>query len=409
MAVLGKKAAEMMTPLYCEVRVIMPSGEERWKLLSSSPRLLDNGHKIWDGIDIDITDKKNAELALKDSEEKFRTLYEESNDAIYLMEGDTFINCNPSAVRIFGCDNQTDLIGHKPTDFSPDSQPDGSLSTESAIAHINQALAGNHQRFYWKHCRKDRSDFDAEVSLDRLIIKGKTYLQAIVIDITYRIEAENQSKKMNEILEQKVQDRTAQLKLANQELESFSYSVSHDLRAPVRHIMGFTELLKKEFLEEQNGRIEDHLDKIILSATKMEELIDDLLNFSRTSTRELNREKIDMNRIVKDAVKEVTHNSYTFSIEWKIGDLPQVQADRNLMQSVWMNLIDNAIKYTKKIEKPLIEIGFSDRGKEYEFFIKDNGVGFDIEYSHKLFGVFQRLHLEKDYPGTGIGLANVKK
>jgi PAS domain S-box-containing protein len=223
--------------------------------------------------------------------------------------------------------------------------------------------------------------------------------------------AHREIRQLLDTLEIKVKERTRELELSNEAMESFSYSVSHDLRAPLRHITGFSEMIKKELSESKPDqiKIKNFLDKVVSSSAKMESQIDSILKFSRTSRQALVKERIDMNGIVKDAVNEVMHNHQNDIVDWKISELPNVYADRNLILSVWINLIDNALKFTKNQEKPVIEIGFKEISEGYEFYIKDNGAGFDMEYSHKLFGVFQRLHLEKDYPGTGIGLANVRR
>ncbi|HQO10418.1 MAG TPA: PAS domain S-box protein [Clostridiales bacterium] len=223
--------------------------------------------------------------------------------------------------------------------------------------------------------------------------------------------AHREIRQLLDTLELKVQERTRELELSNEAMESFSYSVSHDLRAPLRHITGFSEMIKKELSESKPDqiKIKNFLDKVVSSSAKMESQIDSILKFSRTSRQALVKERIDMNGIVKDAVNEVMHNHQNDIVDWKISELPNVYADRNLILSVWINLIDNALKFTKNQEKPVIEIGSKEISEGYEFYIKDNGAGFDMEYSHKLFGVFQRLHLEKDYPGTGIGLANVRR
>jgi PAS domain S-box-containing protein len=218
-------------------------------------------------------------------------------------------------------------------------------------------------------------------------------------------ESENEIRKLNESLEQKVKERTAQLESANTELEAFSYSVSHDLRAPVRHIQGFTEILDRSLNQSNTEKAHDALEKISSAADRMEKLIDDLLKLSKTGRQEMSIGRVKMNDIVSSVV-----NAYQDkNIRWKIAELPAVKADSSLMLIVWQNLIDNAVKYSGQKKDPEIEIGCRETGAETEFFIKDNGAGFDMEYSKKLFAPFQRLHLDKDFPGTGIGLAIVSR
>ncbi len=376
-------------------------------IIEMKTKMMEDGS--YQSIYRDITERKRIERELEENEEKYRTLFEESNDAIYLMDGDTFIECNDQAVRMFECADRNEMVNHKPMEFSPHVQPDGRNTVMSALEHINEALAGRPQRFYWKHRKKTGADFDAEVSLNRVVLKGKTYLQAIVRDVTFRMEAEKEIKRINESLEDKVIQRTLQLEYLNKELESFSYSVSHDLRAPVRHISGFSDILSKSLgksiLPEQASAIE----KIRYSADKMERLIDDLLKFSRTGRVELSSKRTNMKPLAEFIIREITSAEPHRKIEWKISALPPVECDPALFRLVWENLIGNAFKYTSQNKNAIISIGCNDIGNGYEYFVKDNGAGFDPQFSQKLFGVFQRLHSEKDFPGTGIGLATVKR
>ena len=230
-----------------------------------------------------------------------------------------------------------------------------------------------------------------------------------IMDITERKGAEEEIRKLNQELEKRVIERTSQLEAANKELEAFSYSVSHDLRAPLRHINGYIDLLKKRFPESLPEKGQEFLNNISESVIKMGELIDDLLQFSRTGRLELKYSKLNMNSLVEESVREVKFESVGRNIEWIINPLPVVLGDGNLLKLVWTNLLSNATKFTRKKEKAIIEIECKDSEMEYIFSVRDNGVGFDMQYAQKLFGVFQRLHSTADYEGTGIGLANVQR
>lgn len=228
-------------------------------------------------------------------------------------------------------------------------------------------------------------------------------------DITERKQIEARIFQLNNELESKVLERTAQLEASNKELEAFSYSVSHDLRVPLRHINGFVDLLNVKYGNDLPDKAQHYLQVITEASKKMGNLIDDLLRFSRTGRQELKKEWIDMNMVVNEAISQINIDLKDQKVDWKIDPLPAVFADFSLLKQVWINLIDNALKYSRKKDVSIIKIGTKDLKNQIQFFIQDNGVGFDMKYSHKLFGVFQRLHAASEFEGTGIGLANVQR
>ena len=211
-------------------------------------------------------------------------------------------------------------------------------------------------------------------------------------------------------LEKRVADRTAQLQAANKELEAFAYSVSHDLRAPLRHIDGFLELLQKAIgttLDEQ-GR--HYMDIISKATNKMGQLIDDLLSFSRLARYAVSFQPVELEPLVHEVIAEFTPDTADNSIDWRIGNFPAVRGDAPMLRIVLTNLISNALKFTRSRQQPKIEIGsLPGQTSETVIFVRDNGVGFDMAYVDKLFGVFQRLHIADEFEGTGIGLANVHR
>ncbi len=213
----------------------------------------------------------------------------------------------------------------------------------------------------------------------------------------------------NKELERCVRERTAELESANKELEAFSYSVSHDLRAPLRHIDGFAGLLQEDASSTLSDAGRRHVATISEAAKNMSKLIDDLLAFARMGRAELHRTRVAMSALVAEVLQEMAPDAQGRNVAWGIAPLPEVWGDRALLKQVWANLLGNALKYTRQREKAEIKVGCQPKAGELEFHISDNGAGFDMKYAARLFGVFQRLHREEDFEGTGVGLANVRQ
>ena len=432
-----------------EYRMMTKSGEYKWFYDRGSVIQRDshgNPDKIT-GLVFDITERKQAETALQESEEKFKSIYDGSNDAIMLLDENGFFDCNPKTLEIFGFDSKIEFIKLQPWELSPPTQPNGRISGEVAGEHIHNAFQQSRSHFNWVHRRSNGEDFPVKVHLSSFRLGGKPVLQATIRDIS-KVEQElieankelvfqNQEKEKRaaeliiankELLfqNQEKEKRAAELvvadieldfqneekekrEAANMELEAFSYSVSHDLRAPLRHIGGFVDLLIKNNSDQLDKTGLRYLNIIAESTREMGNLIDALLTFSRLSRTELQRSKFSMASMVNQVVNTFRQEFSGRIIEINVADLPNAMGDEILINQVWVNLISNALKYSRNKEKSIIDIGGIMENDKLKFFIKDNGAGFDMKYIDKLFGVFQRLHKARDFEGIGIGLANVNR
>lgn len=246
-------------------------------------------------------------------------------------------------------------------------------------------------------------DFVAKVD-----VSGNNLTRAILYAVE-REKLEQEFRKLNLQLEQRVKDRTAELEASNRELEAFSYSVSHDLRAPLSVLIGFAELLRLKNEAQLDEIGQKYLRRIHESAFRMSELMNDLIRLAKVSRQGPTREKVALRSLVDEVVAELESQNEKRKIEWRIGELPVVECDHGLMKQVLANLISNAVKYTRPREIAVIEIGETTSGRQRTFFVRDNGVGFDMKNAKKLFVPFQRLHRDEEFEGTGIGLATVQR
>jgi signal transduction histidine kinase len=228
-------------------------------------------------------------------------------------------------------------------------------------------------------------------------------------EMAERARVEDQLRELNIELERRVDARTAQLEAANKELESFSYSVSHDLRAPVRAIIGFSRMLSEEHIQQLSAEAQRLLGIVQSEAHRMGALIDDLLAFSRMGRQAMQMYDVDMTQLARTTYEGLVAHHATNDVEFQLGALPRARGDRSLLGQVWANLLANALKFSSKASKPRIEVSAISDETEHVYFVRDNGVGFDPRYQSKLYGVFQRLHDAADFPGTGVGLALVQR
>jgi light-regulated signal transduction histidine kinase (bacteriophytochrome) len=253
--------------------------------------------------------------------------------------------------------------------------------------------------------RKNGREFPVEISLSPLETESGLLISAAIRDVTERKRIEADIQKLNEDLKQ----RASQLEAANKELEAFSYSVSHDLRAPLRSIDGFSHVLLEDYSEQLPEEGKDYLERVRAAAKRMSALIDDLLRLSRVTRTALQPKFINLSKMVTEIAQDLEQSQPDRQVTFSITPDLMVEADPNLIHIVLQNLLSNAWKFTSKRDQTVIEFGQLNRVKERTFYLHDNGVGFDMAYADKLFGVFQRLHSISEFPGTGVGLATVHR
>lgn len=350
-----------------------------------------------------VTERKEMQYMLRETEEKYRNLAENSPDWIWEVNTQgVYTYASPAAEKLLGYKAE-EIVGKTPFELmSPEEAEKVGSAFISCVEQYKPIV-----KLENKNIHKDGHEVVLETSgVPFFDSKGELAgYRGVDRDITDRKKAEEELAKYREHLEQLVKERTVELENANKELESFAYTVSHDLRAPLRAISGYSNILKEDYAGKLDPEAVKVADVIIDNATRMGMLIDDLLSFSRLGRSAITRAKIDMSMLVKSVYYEITNEKERGLIDFQVEDLPYANGDINMIKLVWQNLISNAIKFSGNNSSTRIKLSFSNG----TYMIEDNGAGFNMKYSESLFKVFRRLHSTREFPGTGVGLAIVHR
>lgn len=375
-------------------------GTELWRRTSKVPlRDLDGNVVGILGCYEDNTARKQAEQALKESEEKFRLLSEAAFEGIGITDEGEVVDVNAQLAEMLGY-QASDLVGRRGIDF---------VAPESRDMVAQRMQSGAEEPYEYLALKENGQKFPVEVRARHLPFNGRTLRVAAIRDITERKQFEERMRSLNDELERRVQERTSELQIVNRELEAFAYSVSHDLRAPLRGINGFSQALLEDYHDLLDEKGKNYLSRVRAASERMGQLIDNLLDLSRITRLQMRRQNVNLSTMAEEIAQETQEADRSRDVKFIIKPNMNTNGDPTMLRVALDNLFENAWKFTAKHPQATIEFGEKDLDGRRVFFVRDDGAGFDMKYMDKLFAPFQRLHNVTEYPGTGIGLATVQR
>jgi PAS domain S-box-containing protein len=408
-AMAWRAAVRDGVPYAVEMRLRRHDGVDRWFMARGCPlRAITGEVRHWYGTSTDIDDLKCANAELQRERDRFAMVAKTSPSAVHTLRR----SADGVFTVTFGLERFAEMYGVDLAQIEGDAllafaariHPDDLPRLSESVERSRREGIPWRREYRIRHPERGERWIEAH-SMPIQEPDGATVWHGTLTDVTERHEAEARVRSMNADLEARVAARTAELQTAVQELEAFSYSVSHDLRAPLRAIDGFSQVVLKDFGPQLPETGQRYLNIIRDSAQKMGQLIDDLLAFSRLGRQAITRRPVDTSMLVREALDTLAPMRQGRIVDVRVGELPPSDCDPAMLRQVWINLLSNALKYTRNRPEARVEVGFDGP----EFYVRDNGTGFDMKYAHKLFHVFERLHRVDEFEGTGVGLAIVQR